>query len=103
MSGPHVHVETAAVRLSADQMHVVAEEASSSRAGVAGSIAGQESAWKTAGRPGFAAFVDILEQQAQRLRTDLTDLGDKLRAAADVYDRQDAAGGAALDESVRYD
>ncbi|MFS0899780.1 type VII secretion target [Mycolicibacterium litorale] len=37
------------------------------------------------------------------MRTDLTDLGDKLRAAADVYDQQDAAGGAALDESVRYD
>ncbi|KUI28388.1 hypothetical protein AU196_17145 [Mycobacterium sp. IS-1742] len=103
MSGQNVHVETAAVRLSAAQMHVVAEEASSSRAGVAAGIAGQESAWKTAGKPGFAAFIDILETQAERLRTDLTDLGDKLNAAADVYDQQDAVGGAALDESVRYD
>ena len=101
MSEPRVEVDTAHVRLSANQMHVVAAEASSSRSGVAGSIAGQESAWKTAGKPGFAAFIDILEQQAQRLRTDLTDLGDKLRAAADVYDQQDAAGGAALDESVK--
>ncbi|WP_286149156.1 type VII secretion target [Mycobacterium sp. IS-1496] len=101
MSG-NVQVETAAVRLSAAQMHVVAEEASSSRAAVAGSISGQESAWKTAGKPGFSAFIDILEAQATRLHTDLTDLGDKLRAAADVYDQQDALGGAALDGSVRY-
>lgn len=103
MTGRDVHVETAAVRMSSDQLHVVAEEAASSRSAVAAGIAGQESAWKTAGRPGFAAFIDILDQQAQRLRADLTDLADKLRAAADVYDRQDAAGGAALDGSVRYD
>jgi WXG100 family type VII secretion target len=101
VSGQNVHVETAAVRLSADQMHVVAEEASTSRAGVAGSIAGQESGWKTAGKPGFAKFVDILESQAQRLRADLTDLGDKLHAAADVYDRQDQEGASALGSSVR--
>jgi WXG100 family type VII secretion target len=102
VSGPNVYVETAQVRLSADQMDVVATEAATSRDAVAGSIAGQESAWKTAGKPGFAKFVDILEEQAQRLRTDLHDLGDKLRAAADVYDRQDQEGGSAIDESVRY-
>lgn len=101
MSGPNVHVDTAQVRLSADQMDVVANEAATSRDAVAGSIAGLEAAWKTAGRPGFAKFVYILEEQAQRLRTDLTDLGEKLRAAADVYDKQDREGGSALDESLR--
>jgi len=35
----------------------------------------------------------------ERLRTDL---GDKLRAAADVYDKQDHEAGGALDSSVRY-
>jgi hypothetical protein len=54
------------------------------------------------GGPGFTKFVGILEAQAQRLRTDLTDLGDKLRAAADVYDKQDSEAGGALDSSVRY-
>ncbi|MGV0838572.1 type VII secretion target, partial [Mycolicibacterium thermoresistibile] len=52
-------------------------------------------------KPGFAKFVDILEQQAERLCTDLTDLGDKLRAAADVYEQQDAEAGDALETSVR--
>ena len=54
-----------------------------------------------AGRtPGFTKFVGILEAQAQRLRTDLTDLGNKLRAAADVYDKQDPEAGGALDSSM---
>lgn len=74
-------------------MDAVAREASSSRAGVADSISGQEAAWKTAGRPGFAKFIDVLEAQAERLGVDLTDLVDK----------QDHEGGAALDTSVRHD
>jgi hypothetical protein len=41
--------------------------------------------------------------QAERLRTDLTELGNKLRAAADVYDQQDHEAGGALESSVRYD
>lgn len=100
MSYPGVNVVTAEVRRSADQVNVVAQEASSSRAGVADSVSTQESAWKQAGRPGFAKFVGILEDQAERLRTDLTDLGDKLRAAADVYDKQDAEAAGALDSSM---
>ena len=59
-------------------------------------------AWKQQGTPGFTKFVGILDAQAERLRTDLTDLGDKLRAAADVYDKQDHEAGGALDSSVRY-
>lgn len=102
MSSPEVYVVTAEVRRSADQVTVVAEEAATSRTALAGSIGGQQSAWQTAGKPGFAAFIDVLEEQAARLRSDLTDLGEKLRAAADVYDRQDQEGGAAFDESVRY-
>jgi Excreted virulence factor EspC, type VII ESX diderm len=47
------------------------------------------------------AFVGILDAQAQRLRTDLTELGVKLRAAADVYDQQHHQAGGALDSSVR--
>lgn len=101
MSGPNVEVDTAQVRLSADQATVLADEASRSRDAVAGSIAGQESAWKTAGKLGFSKFVHILEEQAQRLRADLTDLGDMLRAAADVYDEQDAENASALDSSVK--
>jgi hypothetical protein len=54
------------------------------------------------GTPGFTKFVGILDAQAERLRTDLTDLGDKLRAAADVNDKQDHEAGGALDSSVRY-
>lgn len=103
MSTENVYVVTAEVRRSADQMDAVAREASSSRAGVADSLSGQEAGWKSAGRPGFAKFIDILEAQAERLRADLTELGDKLRAAAGVYEQQDHEGGAALDTSVRHD
>jgi hypothetical protein len=47
------------------------------------------------------AVGNVTVAQAERLRTDLTDLSDKLRAAADVYDRQDNEAGGALDSSVR--
>jgi uncharacterized protein YukE len=104
MSHPEIRVATAEVRRSADAMDVVADEASSSRAAVADSISGQgTAAWKTAGRAGFAKFIDILDEQAARLRADLTDLGAKLRTAADVYEKQDLEAGGALDNSVRYD
>jgi uncharacterized protein YukE len=101
MTQGNVSVATAEVRRSADQMDVVAEEASSSRTAVADSVSTQGTGWKEKGTPGFGKFVDILEAQAERLRTDLTDLGDKLRAAADVYDKQDNEAGGALDSSVR--
>ena len=55
------------------------------------------------GTPGFTKFVGILDAQAERLRTDLTRLGEKLRAAADVYDQRDHEVGGAFDSSVRYD
>jgi uncharacterized protein YukE len=104
MSHPEIYVVTAEVRRSADAMDVVADEASSSRAAVADSISGLgTTAWKTAGRAGFAKFVDILDDQAGRLRADLTDLGAKLRTAADVYEKQDREAGGALDSSVRHD
>lgn len=103
MTQGNVNVVTAEVRRSADQMTVVAGEASSSRASVADSVSTQGSAWKEQGAPGFTKFVDMLEAQAERLRTDLTELGDKLRAAADVYDRQDQEAGGAIDSAVRYD
>lgn len=101
MTQGNVSVATAEVRRSADQMDVVAEEASSSRTAVADSVSTQGTGWKEKGTPGFGKFVDILEAQAERLRTDLTDLGDKLRAAADVYDKQDSEAGGAFDSSVR--
>ena len=103
MTQDNLNVVTAEVRRSADQMDVVAEEASSSRSAVADSMSTQGSGWKEKGTPGFGKFVGVLEAQAQRLRTDLTDLGGKLRAAADVYDKQDHEAGSALDSSVRYD
>jgi uncharacterized protein YukE len=78
----NVLVATAEVRRSADQMDVVAGEASSSRAAVADSVSTQGTGWKQQGTPGFTKFVGILEAQAERLRADLTNLGDKLRAAA---------------------
>ena len=59
MSHPEIYVVTAEVRRSADQMNVVAQEASSSRAAVADSISTQGSAWKQAGTPGFTKFIDI--------------------------------------------
>jgi hypothetical protein len=77
-----VTVATAEVRRSADQMTVVAGEASSSRAAVADSVSTQGAGWKEKGTPGFGRFVDVLEAQAKRLRTDLTALADSLRAAA---------------------
>jgi WXG100 family type VII secretion target len=101
MTQGNVNVATAEVRRSADQMDVVADEVSSSRSAVADSVSTQGTGWKEKGTPGFGKFVDILEAQADRLRTDLTDLGDKLRAAADVYDKQDQEAGGALDSSVR--
>jgi uncharacterized protein YukE len=97
----NVTVTTAEVRRSADQMDVVAEEAASSRAAVADSVSTQGAGWKEKGTPGFGKFVGVLEDQAERLRTDLTDLGDKLRAAADVYDKQDVEAGGAFDSSMR--
>jgi uncharacterized protein YukE len=103
MTQGNVSVVTAEVRRSADQVDVVADEASSSRTAVADSVSTQGTGWKEKGTPGFGKFVDILEAQAERLRTDLSDLGDKLRAAADVYDQQDHEAGGALDSSVRYD
>ena len=101
MTQGNVSVATAGVRRSADQMDVVADEASSSRAAVADSVSTQGTAWKEQGTPGFAKFVGIPEAQAERLRADLTDLGDKLRVAADVYDKQDQEAGGAFDSSVR--
>jgi uncharacterized protein YukE len=101
MTHPTVTVSTAEVRKSADQIDVVADEASSSRTAVADSVSTQGAGWKEKGTPGFGKFVGVLEAQAERLRTDLTDLGDKLRAAADVYDKQDHEAGGALDSSVR--
>ncbi|AWT57199.1 ESX-1 secretion-associated protein [Mycolicibacterium smegmatis] len=100
VTNPELHVTPAEVRRSADQMDVVAHEASSSRTAMADGISGQTTAWKEAGTPGFAKFVDIAHSQAERLRTDLTDLRDRLRTAADVYERQDHEAGGALDSSV---
>ncbi len=67
---------------------------------MADGISGQTTAWKQGGTPGFGKFVETVEAQAERLRTDLTDLRDKLRNAADVYERQDHEAGGALDSSV---
>lgn len=100
MTNPEVRVTPAEVRKSADQMDAVAHDAASSRAGLADSISGQIMAWKQAGTPGFGEFVDLIEAQAERLRTDLTDLRDKLRDAAGVYERQDHEAGSAIDTSV---
>ena len=101
MTHGNVSVATGEVRRSADQMDVVAAEASSSRSAVADSVSTQGTGWKEKGTPGFGKFVGILEAQAERLRTDLTELGDKLRTAADVYDEQDNEAGGAFDNSVR--
>lgn len=102
MTQGDVIVSTAEVRLSADQMTVVAAEAFSSRVAVADSVSTQTAGWKEKGTPGFGKFIDVLEAQAERLRTDLATLGDSLRAAADVYDQQDHEAGGALDSAVRY-
>lgn len=101
MSQGDVYVVTAEVRRSADQMSVVASDASASREAVADSVSTQGAGWKEKGTPGFDKFIDVLETQAQRLRTDLTALGDSLRAAADVYDQQDNEAGGAIDSTVR--
>lgn len=101
MSQDDVAVSTAQVRLSADQMAVVATEASSSRAAVADSVSTHGAARKEKGTPGFGKFIGVLEAQAARLRSDLTALSDSLRAAADVCDRQDHEAGGALDTPVR--
>jgi uncharacterized protein YukE len=60
-------------------------------------MSGHTSAWQAAGRAGFANFIGILEGQADRLRADLEDLADKLRAAADAYENQELESSAALD------
>lgn len=104
MTSPELRVTTSEVRRSADQMDVTAHEASSSRKAMADGISGQNRAWQQASTPGFAKFVQVVEAQAERLSTDLTDLRDKLRNAADVYERQDHEAGSALDSSTdRHD
>ncbi|MGN7780159.1 type VII secretion target [Mycolicibacterium sp. 22603] len=60
-------------------------------------------AWKEKGTPGFEKFIDVLEAQAARLRSELTALGDSLRAAADVHDQQDHEAGGAIDSAMRYE
>jgi uncharacterized protein YukE len=102
MTQGDVTVSTALVRLSADQVGVVAQEAHSSRAAAADSVSTQGAGWKEKGTPGFGKFIDVLEAQAERLRADLMALGDSLHAAADVYDQQDQEAGGALDGAVRY-
>ncbi len=102
MTQGDVVVSTAEVRLSADQMAAVAAEASSSRAAVADSVSTRTAGWKEKGTPGFGKFIDVLEAQAERLRSDLTTLGESLHSAADVYDQQDQEAGGALDSAVRY-
>lgn len=67
------------------------------RRAVADEMSGHTSAWRAAGRAGFANFIGILEGQADRLRADLEDLADKLRAAADAYENQELESSAALD------
>lgn len=101
MTAGEVVVSTAQVRLSADQLAVVAGEASSSRAAVADSVSTQGTGWKENASPGFGKFIDVLEAQAVRLRSDLAILGDLLRAAADVYDQQDHRVSGAIDSTVR--
>ncbi|MGU3499436.1 type VII secretion target [Mycobacterium sp. C31M] len=63
----------------------------------------QGAGWKEKSTPGFGKFIDVLEAQAARLRSDLTALGDSLRAADDVYDQQDQEAGRAIDSAVRYE
>ena len=101
MTQGYLSVATAEVRRSAAQMDVVAEAASASRSAVADSVSTQGAGWKEKGTPGFGKFVGVLDAQAERLHADLTDLGDTLRAAADVYDKQDSEAGGAFDSSVR--
>ncbi len=72
-------MSTAQVRLSADQMAVVAGEASSS-AWRSPTVSDPRRCWKEKGTP-IGKFIDVLEAQATRLRCDLTALGDSLRAA----------------------
>ncbi|WP_036437628.1 type VII secretion target [Mycobacterium sp. URHB0044] len=100
MTAPEIYVVTAELRRSGDHAELVGRDASSSRAALAGAMSGTSGAWKSAGRGGFEKFIDILEQQTNRLRTDLTELGDKLRAAADDYDRQDLECAVVLADSV---
>jgi hypothetical protein len=68
---------------------------------LADSVSTQGAGWQEKGTPGFGKFVGVLEAQAERLRIDLTDLRDKLRAAAAGYDEQDSEAGEALDGYVR--
>jgi uncharacterized protein YukE len=102
MSQGDVRVTTAEVRRSADEMSVVATDASASRDAVADSVSTQGAGWKEKGTPGFGKFIDVLEAQAQRLRADLTALADSLHAAADVYDQQDVEARGAIDSTVRH-
>lgn len=100
MTQPEIYVVTAELRRSGDHAELVGRDASSSRAALAGAMSGTPGAWKSAGRSGFEGFIDILEQQTSRLRNDLTELGDRLRAAADAYDRQDMEASVALADSI---
>jgi hypothetical protein len=100
VTSAEIYVVTAELRRSADGAELVGRDAAASRAALAGAMSGTSGAWKSAGRSGFEGFIEILERQTSRLRTDLTDVGDKLRAAADVYDRQDLEASVALADSV---
>lgn len=81
-----VRVTPATVRQSGTEAAELAEVGSTCRTTAAEAMSGCSSGWQTAAQPGFARFVELVHTQASRIRTDLTDIGTNLAAAADAYD-----------------
>jgi len=91
-----LEVTPSTVRSSADDMSNLASLATTCRNNVANAMVGNAQGWQESGRPGFAHFVDLLHAQADRIRDDLTFIGEQMRAAATAYEEDDEANRAAL-------
>ncbi|CAJ1584813.1 WXG100 family type VII secretion target [[Mycobacterium] wendilense] len=87
---------TSDVIYSADFLDSIGTTAGAERRALAAELSGHGTAWQEQGRPGFAAFIDVVNRQAQRTETELVEVADKLRQAARDYTTVAEEGAEAL-------
>ena len=73
------------VLYSADYLESIGLRAASERRALGAELSGHTSAWRDGGRPGYQGFLHLVQQQAERIRTDIDEVSGKLRDAAHAY------------------
>jgi hypothetical protein len=81
----YLSMTPADVIYSADYLDHIGVQASAERRALATELAGHGTAWQEGARPGFVAFIETVQRQSERLHTDITDVGAKLRTAVHAY------------------